>query len=49
MEVSELSPAELEKVRTKLKPVIEKYSASVGADFAKTVFAEIDAFRKANK
>ena len=49
MEVSELSPAELEKVRAKLKPVIDKYSASVGADFAKTVFAEIDAFRKAHK
>lgn len=45
MEVSELPPAELAKVRTKLKPVIDKYSASVGADFAKTVFAEIEKYR----
>jgi tripartite ATP-independent transporter DctP family solute receptor len=45
MEVSELSPAELAKVREKLKPVIEKYSANVGADFAKKVFAEIEKVR----
>lgn len=45
MEVSELPPAELDKVRAKLKPVIEKYSANVGADFAKTVFAEIEKVR----
>ena len=45
MEVSELPPAEVAKVRTKLKPVIDKYSALVGADFAKTVFAEIEKVR----
>ena len=45
MEVSELPPAELAKVRTKLKPVIDKYSASVGADFAKVVFDEIEKVR----
>ena len=45
MEYSELPPAEVAKVRTKLKPVIDKYSATVGADFAKQVFAEIDKVR----
>jgi len=45
MEVSELPPAELAKVRTKLKPVIDKYSANVGAEFAKSVFAEIEKVR----
>jgi len=45
MEYSELPPAEVTKVRAKLKPVIDKYSATVGADFAKQVFAEIDKVR----
>ena len=45
MEYSELPPAEVAKVRTKLKPVIDKFSANVGADFAKQVFAEIDKVR----
>lgn len=47
MEVTELPPAELAKIRTKLKPVIDKFSASVGADFAKQVYAEIDKVRAA--
>ena len=45
MEYTELPPAELAKVRAKLKPVIDKYSANVGADFAKQVFGEIDKIR----
>ena len=45
MEYTELPPAEIAKVRAKLKPVIDKYSANVGADFAKQVFAEIDKVR----
>ena len=47
MEYSELPPAEIAKIRTKLKPVIDKYSANVGADFSKQVFAEIDKVRAA--
>jgi TRAP-type C4-dicarboxylate transport system substrate-binding protein len=46
MEYTELPPAELAKIRTKLKPVIDKFSAQVGADFAKQVYAEIDKLRK---
>jgi TRAP-type transport system periplasmic protein len=45
MEYTELPPAEIAKIRTKLKPVIDKYSNNVGADFAKQVFAEIDKVR----
>ena len=46
MEVYELPADEVVKIRAKLKPVIEKFSASVGADFAKSVFAEIEKTRK---
>ncbi len=45
MEYNEMPPAEIAKIRTKLKPVIEKYSASVGPEFAKQVYAEIDKVR----
>jgi tripartite ATP-independent transporter DctP family solute receptor len=45
MEYTELPAAEVAKVRAKLKPVIDKYSANVGADFAKQVYAEIDKVR----
>jgi len=45
MEYSELPAAEAAKIRVKLKPVIDKYSNNVGADFAKQVFAEIDKVR----
>jgi TRAP-type transport system periplasmic protein len=45
MEYTELPPAETAKLRAKLKPVIDKFSANVGAEFAKQVFAEIDKVR----
>ena len=45
MEYTELPPAEVAKVRAKLKPVIDKYSANVGPDFAKQVYTEIDKVR----
>lgn len=45
MEYTELPPAEVAKVRAKLKPVIDKYSAIVGTDFAKQVYGEIDKVR----
>ncbi len=45
MEYTELPAAEIAKVRAKLKPVIDKYSANVGADFAKQVYAEIEKVR----
>lgn len=41
MEVNELSPEELAKMREKAKPVIEKYTADVGADLVAEVEAEL--------
>ena len=46
MEVNELSPEEIGRIRDKLKPVTEKYSASIGQEFAKFVFTEIEKLRK---
>lgn len=41
MQVSEFSPAELAKVRDKVRPVVEKYSATVGEATVKELYAEI--------
>ena len=46
MVVTELPAPELEKIRVAVRPVIDKYSASIGAEFVKSFFAEIDAARK---
>lgn len=46
MDVSVLPPAEISKVRVKVKPVIDKFSASIGPDFVKSVFAELEKIRK---
>jgi TRAP-type transport system periplasmic protein len=46
MEVTELPAAEIAKIRTKLQPVIAKYSAEVGPDFVKQLYSEIDKVRK---
>ena len=46
MEVSELPPAEVAKLRAKVKPVIDKFSASIGAEFTKEFLAEIEKVRK---
>jgi TRAP-type transport system periplasmic protein len=46
MEVTELSPAELEKFRAKMKPVIAKHSAIVGADVVEALTAELVKLRR---
>ena len=46
MEVTEFPAAEIAKIRTKLQPVIAKYSAEVGPDFVKQLYSEIDKVRK---
>ncbi len=45
MEVTELPPAEMAKIRAKVKPVVDKYTADVGADLVKQLYAEIDKVR----
>ncbi|WPH23739.1 TRAP transporter substrate-binding protein [Variovorax paradoxus] len=46
MTVSELPPEEMAKLRAKVKPVIDKYSASVGEATVKELMSEIDKVRK---
>lgn len=46
MEVYELPPDELGRIRERLKPVVDKHAASVGPDFARFVFGEIEKVRK---
>ena len=46
MQVTELSAAELEKFRAKMKPVIAKHSAIVGAEVVDALTAELDRLRR---
>jgi len=46
MTVSVLPPAEVARIRTKIAPVIEKFSASVGPDLVKELQAELAKGRK---
>lgn len=46
MQVTEIAPAELQRLRDKVKPVVDKYSASVGAETVKALYAEIAKVRK---
>lgn len=46
MQVTELAPAEVAKLREKMKPVIAKHSASVGDATVKAVMAELEKARK---
>ena len=44
--VNEISPEEQARMRDKVKPVIEKYTAVVGPDLVKQTYAEIERVRK---
>lgn len=46
MEVNELSPAEVTKLRERMKPVIDKNSASVGESTVQAMMAELAKLRK---
>ncbi|MBS0452835.1 MAG: TRAP transporter substrate-binding protein [Proteobacteria bacterium] len=46
MQITELSPAEVTKLREKMKPVIAKHSASVGEATVNAVVAELEKARK---
>lgn len=46
MTITEMAPAELDKMRNAVKPVIEKFSGSIGADFVKSFYAEVEKARK---
>jgi TRAP-type transport system periplasmic protein len=44
-QINEIAPAEIAKMREKVKPVVEKFSKDVGEGFVKEVYAEIDKVR----
>lgn len=46
MQVTELNAAETQKIREAVKPLIDKFSADVGADTVSLLFKELDAVRK---
>lgn len=46
MQVTELPPAEVAKLRDKMKPVIAKHTASVGEATVNALMAELDKIRK---
>ena len=49
MAVTELSPQDLDKMRAAVRPVIDKFSVSIGADFVKRFYAEVEKARKTAK
>ncbi len=42
MQINDIAPAELQRMRDKVKPVIEKYSAQVGQPLVKEFYAELE-------
>jgi tripartite ATP-independent transporter DctP family solute receptor len=45
LQVDTIPPAEMAKIRAKVKPVVDKYTADVGPDLVKQLYAEIDKAR----
>ncbi|MGE8320991.1 MAG: DctP family TRAP transporter solute-binding subunit [Comamonas sp.] len=49
MVVGEMPPAELEKIRAAVQPVLDKNQATVGPDFAKAFYGELASYRAAKR
>jgi tripartite ATP-independent transporter DctP family solute receptor len=49
MQISSFSPAELSKLRDKLRPVTAKYGVTVGQDLVKELQSDLDKFRASAK
>jgi tripartite ATP-independent transporter DctP family solute receptor len=47
VQVNEVSPAELAKIREAVKPVVVKFTPQIGEDFVRSFYAEIDKVRAA--
>ncbi len=45
MSVTEMPPAELDKIRATVQPVIDKNSEAIGSDFVKSFYAELAKYR----
>ena len=46
MVFNEIPPAEMAKMREKIKPVVDKYTKEVGDDLVKQTYAEIEKAKK---
>lgn len=46
MQINEVSPQEIERMRAKVKPVIDKYSTQVGEPLVKEFYSELEKARK---
>lgn len=49
MAVTDMPPAELEKIRAAVQPVIDKNSEAIGADFVQKFYGEVKKFRAAHR
>jgi len=49
MAVTEMPPAELDKIRSAVQPVIDKNSEAIGKDFVQAVYGELQKFRTARR
>jgi len=46
MQINDIAPQEIARMRDKVKPVIDKYSAQIGEPLVKEFYAELDKARK---
>ncbi|MGF6528852.1 TRAP transporter substrate-binding protein [Variovorax sp. PvP013] len=46
MQVTNIAPAEMDRIRTKVQPVVEKYSKQVGGTLVNDLYAEIEKARR---
>jgi tripartite ATP-independent transporter DctP family solute receptor len=49
MAVTEMPPAELEKIRASVQPVIDKNADTIGAEFVRSFYAELKKFRSGGR
>jgi TRAP-type C4-dicarboxylate transport system substrate-binding protein len=47
VQINEVAPQEIERMRAKVKPVIDKYAAQVGEALVKEFYGELEKARKA--
>jgi TRAP-type transport system periplasmic protein len=46
MQINDIAPQEIDRMRDKVKPVVDKYSAQIGEPLVKEFYAELDKARK---
>ena len=46
MQITTIAPAEMDRIRAKVQPVVTKYSVQVGEALVKELYSEIEKVRK---